>query len=144
MEEFVPVLFNIANKAILPAWVALAFFPKNRKSATVIKVSLFITAMCYVISLLQGDYIEGASFTTLEGVTTIFRMGDASVLNACWTHYLCFDLVVGMVINRDSLRCNLHRWVVVPCLFATLMYGPAGFLLYNIMKYIFLKKLIDF
>jgi hypothetical protein len=48
-----------------------------------------------------------------------------------WIHILVFDHLVGIFIYRDNMR---RRVVSLPVqslvLFLTLMFGPAGFLLY--------------
>jgi hypothetical protein len=45
-------------------------------------------------------------------------------------HYLAFDLFVGSWEVRDSRVHGIPHWFVLPCLFLTFMFGPAGWLLY--------------
>jgi len=59
---------------------------------------------------------------------------DPWVLLAGWVHYLAFDLVVGARVARDAVERGVSRWLVVPCLVLTLMFGPAGFLAYSIAR----------
>ena len=47
-----------------------------------------------------------------------------------WTHYLAFDLFVGLWIARDADAKHFSRLVQAPFLFATLMAGPLGLLLW--------------
>jgi hypothetical protein len=51
-------------------------------------------------------------------------------LLAGWIHYLAFDLFVGSWLVRDAhLRGIAHGWVL-PLLFLTFLFGPAGLLSY--------------
>ena len=43
-----------------------------------------------------------------------------------WTHYLAFDLFVGLWIAKDADHKGFSRLVQFPFLFATLMAGPIG------------------
>jgi len=52
-----------------------------------------------------------------------------------WIHVLAFDQLTGLFIYRDNMR---ERVVPMPVqsiiLFLTLMFGPAGFLLYYVLR----------
>ena len=93
-----------------------------------------IIAFCYTYSLVVGGNVEGASFVTLQGVTNIFRRGNDWVLNGCWLHYLALDLVVGLSICKDATERSMSPWVIKPILLLTLMYGPGGYLAYQVLK----------
>jgi hypothetical protein len=54
---------------------------------------------------------------------------------AGWVHYLAFDLFIGAWQVRDAQRRGIKHLWVVPCLLTTLVFGPAGLLLYFIMRY---------
>jgi hypothetical protein len=69
------------------------------------------------------------SFSTLAGVTQLFA--NPWLLFAGWLHYLAFDLLIGTWEARDSVERGVPRWQLVPCLFLTLMFGPAGWLAYR-------------
>ena len=55
-------------------------------------------------------------------------------LLAGWVHYLAFDLFVGSWEVRDSQARGIPHWLVLPCLFLTFMFGPAGWLLYMAVR----------
>jgi ABA DEFICIENT 4-like len=67
-------------------------------------------------------------FSTLAGVSKLFE--DPWVLLAGWLHYLAFDLLIGTWEARDSIERGVSRWLLVPCLFFTFMFGPMGWLAY--------------
>lgn len=51
-----------------------------------------------------------------------------------WVHFLAFDLFVGRWIYLDSRERRASIWLTSPVLFLTLMLGPAGFLLYIVVR----------
>jgi len=54
---------------------------------------------------------------------------------AGWLHYLVFDLFVGAWEVRDAQKRGINHWLVVPCLFFTLILGPVGLLLYIALRF---------
>ncbi|HNK59325.1 MAG TPA: ABA4-like family protein, partial [Leptospiraceae bacterium] len=79
-------------------------------------------------------------FSTLDGVASLFKNKNA--LLAGWVHYLVFDLFVGTWEWRDSIQNNISHFILVPCLFLTLMFGPAGFLIYYLIRLFLVGSLI--
>ena len=76
---------------------------------------------------------EGASFGSLQGVMLLFQSPTA-VLGG-WIHYLIFDLFIGAWIVRDAKRRDINHWLTLPILFATLMVGPVGLMLYLLLRF---------
>ncbi len=136
------LLFEICNKAVLPAWILLAVAPRWIWTRRIIFAA-------YIPGLLAVAYIycfyammpapEGGSFSTLEGVMIFFTVPYAVV--AGWIHYLAFDLFVGAWEVRDAERRGISHWFVIPCLFFTLMLGPVGLLLYFILRAVMRRTL---
>ena len=56
------------------------------------------------------------------------------VLVAGWIHYLAFDLFIGAWEVRDAQANRVPHLLVVPCLLLTFMLGPAGLLLYLVLR----------
>ena len=92
---------------------------------------------CIAMGLGFGAFSAGGSFETLAGVRQLFT-NDWALL-AGWVHYLAFDLFVGAWIARDTERAGLSRWFLIPVLPLTFMFGPAGLLLFKIVKTAFGK-----
>jgi hypothetical protein len=64
-------------------------------------------------------------------LTAIAHAFDApALLLAGWIHYLVLDLWVGTWEAEHSERLGLPHAALLPCLFATMMIGPLGLLLY--------------
>ena len=130
--------FKLINFIILPAWTLLVFAPNWRFTsklvhAAFIPLILFAIYFYYIAwALFFGGGAEGGGFGSLSEVMAAFT-SHVGVL-AGWTHYLVFDLFVGMWIARDSRRRDMaHAWIV-PCLILTLLFGPIGLGLYLILR----------
>jgi hypothetical protein len=63
---------------------------------------------------------------SIGGIRALF-MSDAGIVIG-WTHYLAFDLFVGLWIARDADAKGFGRLAQLPVLFLTLMAGPIGLL----------------
>ena len=79
------------------------------------------------------------SFSSLEGVKSMFS-SDVAVLTG-WVHYLVFDLLIGNWILNQSRKNEIPHLLVVPCLLLCFMFGPAGFLVYQLILMVKLKRL---
>ena len=87
----------------------------------------------YIWALFFGEATpDGGGFGTLQGVMILFQSPTA-VLGG-WIHYLVFDLFIGAWIVRDARRQGINHWLTTPLLLATLMAGPAGLMLYLLLR----------
>lgn len=75
---------------------------------------------------------DKGGFGNLAEVVDLFSNENAVM--AGWIHYLAFDLLVGAWICRTARRDGVSFWLVVPCLPLTFLFGPAGFLLFSILR----------
>ena len=133
-------LFSMVNMMALIAWaglIALPRWPALLSGILYLGVGLLclIYAVC-LIGLLSGLIPNagggGADFTTIEGVRSIFA-SDAGVTIG-WTHYLAFDLFVGLWIARDADAKGVSRFIQAPILIATFMAGPLGLLIWLALR----------
>lgn len=124
-------LFSIANLLAVVSWVALAALPRVRWVATTVTgfVVPLLFAGVYTVIVASTWLSSTGSFSTLDGVATLFA--QPWVLLAGWVHYLAFDLLVGSWEVRDARERGIPRLFVIPCLFVTFMFGPAGWLRYR-------------
>ncbi|MBV9880791.1 MAG: DUF4281 domain-containing protein [Gemmatirosa sp.] len=122
-------LFSIANAVALSGWVLLAIAPRRPLARLVAGAAIpgLLAATYTVLAITQLPSAHGG-FGSLADVASLFAA--PGVLLAGWVHYLAFDLLIGAWEVRDAERRRVPRWIVVPCLFATFMLGPAGLLLY--------------
>jgi len=132
--------FSMVNLLALIAWVGLILLPRwPALLSGVLYLGVGLLCLIYatgLIGLLTGLIPNpdggGADFTTIEGVRSIFA-SDAGVTIG-WTHYLAFDLFVGLWIARDGDAKNISRLLQAPILLATFMAGPLGLGLWLLIR----------
>ncbi|MCY7398481.1 MAG: DUF4281 domain-containing protein [Sphingomonas bacterium] len=129
-------LFGFANALALAGWAMLALLPRGPKLMSVIMygcVAVLCLTYAALFVLLFGKLIDpgavaGASgqgdFNSIAGIRGLFASDGGIVIG--WTHYLAFDLFVGLWIAKDADHKGFSRLVQLPFLFATLMAGPIG------------------
>ena len=133
-------IFGMVNVLALIAWAALILLPRWPALLSAI-LYLGVGLLCGIyasglIGLLTGVIPNtgggGADFTTIAGVRAIFA-SDAGVTIG-WTHYLAFDLFVGIWIARDGDAKGISRFVQAPVLLATFVAGPLGLLVWLALR----------
>jgi len=127
-------VFSIANPLAVLCWILLAILPNRRWVTDVITGTAIpaLFAVAYTVIVIAVFPHARGSFSTLSGVSALFQ--DPWLLLGGWLHYLAFDLLVGTSEARDSVERGVSRWLLVPCLFLTLMFGPMGWLLYRLLR----------
>ncbi len=126
-------IFSTAGMVVLPCWILIAAAPRwkwSQRLATF--VAPLLIAAVYVWLLVAHPTAKGGGFQTLAQVAVLFSSPYA--LLAGWIHYLAFDLFTGAWEARDAARLGISRWVVLPCLVLTFLFGPAGLSLYLVVK----------
>ena len=132
-------VFSLGNLIALTGWAALllALFVAPARKLAFGWAGLAIPcllAVAYIYLLANARGAQGG-FGSIAQVRSLFQ-NDAA-LTAGWLHYLAFDLFVGTWIARDGVEriANpLGRLILIPCLGLTFMFGPAGFLLYQLVR----------
>lgn len=126
------LVFKAVNLIALAAWTALILLPRWQALLSAILYLgvgllclVYATALVGVLSgLIPNPGGGGADFTTIAGIRSIFATDGGVTIG--WTHYLAFDLFVGLWIARDADAKNISRFLQAPILFATFMAGPVG------------------
>lgn len=135
-------IFGAVNLVAMIAWAALILAPRMPALlAAILYLGVGLLCLVYaggLVSLIGGlaDPVgqENAAvdFTTIEGVRAIFASNGGVTIG--WTHYLAFDLFVGLWIARDADAKGFSRWIQAPILLATLMAGPLGLLVWLVVR----------
>ncbi len=129
-------IFTTANMLAMAGWIILIFLPSWKTSDKFI-ISIIITLMALVYTWLMFATFKPAdieSFSSLSGVKKLFE--NDKLVVAGWVHYLAFDLLAGMFIKNNGIRYNINHWLLVPCMLLTFLFGPAGLLLFLIIRLI--------
>ena len=137
-----PLIFALANALALVGWMMLAFLPRRPLVLSAI-MYLTVFGLCALYAALFFGLITGAIDPggaaerrpfeySIGGIRHVFASDGGIVVG--WTHYLAFDLFVGLWIAKDADAKGMHRLLQLPILFATLMAGPIGLLLYLIAR----------
>ncbi|MEE4288699.1 MAG: ABA4-like family protein [Erythrobacter sp.] len=132
-------IFGAVNIAALVAWVALIVLPRWPALLSGI-LYLGVGGLCALFAVLLVSVLSGAipagaggaDFTTIAGIRAIFASDVGVVIG--WTHYLAFDLFVGLWIARDADAKFFPRWVQAPILIATFMAGPLGLIIWLLVR----------
>lgn len=139
------VVVSYALLAVLPTW---KYTPALTLVTPIIHSIVYVG--CLLSSIMAAGGTDEIDFSSLQGVVTMFK--DPNVVFIGWIHYIAFDLLVARMICLDSVDRQrrrrdgrsssssstfsilVHILFVVPCMFATLMFGPTGFLLYMTLR----------
>jgi hypothetical protein len=127
-------VFSITNAVALLAWIMLAVLPGRpwvTKTVTTKFVPLLFAVLYTAIAISLFGRAPGG-FSTLAAVATLFS--NPWLLLAGWVHYLAFDLLVGSWELQDARERGIPHLLVVPCLALTFLFGPAGWLLYTVVR----------
>jgi hypothetical protein len=126
-------IFSLAGVVVLPCWILIAAAPRWRWSQRLATFAApLLIASVYAWLVLGHAWPPGAGFNSMAQVAVLF--GSPFALLAGWIHYLAFDLFTGAWESRDAARLGISRWVVLPCLVLTFLFGPIGLALYLLVK----------
>ena len=137
-------LFGIANAVPLLGWLALLLAPLRREAlvavARVVAVALavgYVVLIGWRVATAPASF-DPASFSTLDGLARAFS--NPGVMLVGWVHYLAFDLWVGSWEAEEAHRRGVPHWALVPCLALTFLAGPAGLLLFLLVRALFRRR----
>ena len=130
------LLFRASNFLVLPIWALMIILPRRRWAERIIRSPLVSAAPAVLYAALVlprlGAIWPAVSRPTLTGLEAI--LGSPAGATIAWVHFLAFDLFVGRWMYLDSRERRVSPWLMAPVLFLTLMLGPAGFLLYLVVR----------
>jgi heme A synthase len=135
------IIFSICSTIAMIGWLLLLiispFWFYTDKLLIGVIITLFAILYTWLIgqSLQPGDFEK---FGTLDGVMSLFT--NKTAVTAGWVHYLAFDLMVGIWIKKNSIKYGISHRFIIPCLLFTFIMGPAGLLLYLIIRFIKTKQ----
>ncbi|MDP1738357.1 MAG: ABA4-like family protein [Caulobacter sp.] len=130
-------IFSAMSLLAMIGWLCLVLAPLRRPLlVAAARVVAAVLALAYVILIVRGltapDGPQGGGFDSLAKVM-ILLSAPATMLPA-WIHFLCFDLWVGTWEVEDAPKAGVPHWLLIPVMFGTFMYGPAGLLAYLVIR----------
>lgn len=126
--------FSVVNAIAALQWLLLIAMPKWKVTQWLVNHAAvpLLLSVIYCIYIAGFFSIQGGGFGSVQEVRTLF--GDDNLLLAGWVHYLAFDLLIGFSIIKSAQASAASHWLVIPCLVLTFMFGPCGYLLYQIVN----------
>jgi hypothetical protein len=129
-------LFTLSNVLVLPFWLLMIALPHWRWTQRLLASPLVVApaALLYAILVvpLLGQALPALMNPQLAGISAL--LGAPSGATVAWVHFLAFDLFVGRWVYLDSRERGLSAWLMAPVLFAVLMLGPLGLLVYLVVR----------
>lgn len=127
------IIFRICDLAVLPGWALLLLAPKWKWTVRLAMYTIpVLLAVAYLWVFVASFESLHANFTSLGAVEYLFHSQGAVL--AAWIHYLAFDLFVGAWMVQDARRRRILHLAVIPCLIVTFVLGPAGLLVYFLLR----------
>jgi hypothetical protein len=129
-------IFRLSNLLVLPFWALMILLPRWRWTTRILQSPLVSAAPAFLYAaLVLPRLVEiwpAVTRPALSGIAVL--LGSPAGATIAWVHFLAFDLLVGRWIYLDSRERRVSAWIMAPVLFLTLMLGPAGFLLYLVVR----------
>ncbi|URD61933.1 ABA4-like family protein [Sphingomonas sp. KRR8] len=137
--------WTFINLVALLGWAALILLPRRPIVHSLILyagVGLLCLSYAAIFVLLIGHWADPGQVAgqppadlsdySISGIRRLFG-SDAGVVMG-WTHYLAFDLFVGLWIGRDADNKGFSRVVQAPVLLLTFLAGPLGLALWLLIR----------
>lgn len=129
-------IFTLSNVLVLPFWLLMIALPHWRWTQRIMASPLVAApaALLYAALLVPqlGAAVPALLNPQLAGIRAL--LGTPGGATVAWVHFLAFDLFVGRWVYRDSRARGLSAWLVAPVLFAVLMVGPLGLVIYLALR----------
>lgn len=122
-------LFSLASSTAMLGWAILILAPRRIAALGVAvryAIPLALSAL-YTVLILGHFAAADGGYGSIPQVRALFASDP--LLLAGWTHYLAFDLLIGVLVADRMDRVGLHRLIQAPILLLVFLFGPVGFLL---------------
>jgi hypothetical protein len=126
-------VFSAVSTIAALQWLLLIVLPKWKVTHWLIDHAVIPLLLSLVYCIYIADFFkaDGGGFGSLQQVRILFS--NDNLLLAGWVHYLAFDLLIGFTIIKAAQTKLISHWLIIPCLVLTFMFGPCGYLLYQII-----------
>lgn len=131
-------LFTVSGFIAMAGWAVLAagilFNQALLRDVIAGRLIPALLALAYAVLILLHWIGASGGFGSLADVAQLFA--NPWLLLAGWMHYLAFDLAIGAVMARKVFDEGLPRLILVPVLPLTFLFGPIGWLVFEILRLI--------
>ncbi|QEC75918.1 ABA4-like family protein [Mucilaginibacter ginsenosidivorax] len=126
-------VFSVVSAIAALQWLLLIALHKWKVTQWLVNHAAvpLLLSVIYCIYIAGFFGIHGGGFGSVQEVRILFS--NDNLLLAGWVHYLAFDLLIGFSIVKSARASAVPHWLVIPCLVLTFMFGPCGYLLYQIV-----------
>jgi hypothetical protein len=127
-------VFSLAGTIAAGQWLLLILLPKWKFTQWLINYPVVPVALSVIYCIYIAGFfgVPQGGYNSLQQVRILFANDD--LLLAGWVHYLAFDLLIGFSIMKSAEAKNISHWLVIPCLVLTFLFGPVGYLLFQLIK----------
>ncbi|AMP98035.1 hypothetical protein AY601_1107 [Pedobacter cryoconitis] len=127
-------VFSVVGAIAALQWFLLIFLPHWKITQLLVRYRVIpmVLSAIYCIYIIGFFSVQGAGFGSIAEVRTLFN--NDQLLLAGWVHYLAFDLLIGFYILQSAQSKAISHILVIPCLILTFMFGPCGYLLYQVIR----------
>lgn len=129
-----------ASILIFLPWLLLIAAPNWQYTEPIafgMAIILLVAAAVFTFQFLTSPE-EGGNLLSLEGFKNLFRSRE--MLLTGWLNYLSFCLLVGTWQTHDARQLKIGHVFVIPSLLLTMLTGPAGLLLYLVVRFVKTRK----
>jgi len=127
-------VFKVANLLAVSGWFVLLASPLIPRAASLFAglIAPLILSVGYTSVILVNWSSAQGGFGSLPAVAQLMQSPWLQL--AGWVHYLAFDLLLGAWQARVARREAIPHLLVMPCLFMTFLFGPAGYLAFQAIR----------
>eukprot|EP00457_Paulinella_chromatophora_P005322 gb/GEZN01005339.1/.p1 GENE.gb/GEZN01005339.1/~~gb/GEZN01005339.1/.p1 ORF type:complete len:247 (-),score=20.99 gb/GEZN01005339.1/:968-1708(-) len=131
------LVYEATGYGSLVFWMPLVFFPWHPSVQYIARLNLGPVllgtqyTLLIIIALIDGDRLSGTPWS-LDGLMELLNNSAYTLI--LWVHFLCFSLCVANWQALDGCKMGLPWWLRVPCLFLTFFLGPAGVVVYTLVR----------
>ena len=138
-------VYNFINVVVLPFWLMMVLVPRWQVTQRVINSiwPFAIVPVVYIGAILSlGMNFQPVVLDfSLSGITAMFGSEEATLV--LWAHVLALDLFSARWVFLDSQEININQWIKSVLILSIMIAGPAGLLLYFIVRWFRKNRMND-